>query len=499
MSYILTFDIGTTSVKTCLFDKGLSVVANSTEEYSLITGPDNMVELDAQTYFDAVVGGLKNVATKEQRQGITAICITTQGETMIPVDSSGNALRNAIVWLDARASQEAEYISTLPVAKKVYERTGVPVIDSMVPVAKLLWIKNNEPEIYRTTYKFLLLEDYIIYRLTGIFVTEKVLLCSTAYFDIRKNELFTEMFEAAELDSSKIPDIRESGDMIGCVTSDMAVSLGINPNAVVVMGAMDQVAAAIGGGNIKEGVVTETTGTCMMIMATTDESCFSRSSRVIIYSHVLPGKYYYAPFCITAGMVLKWFKDEFCAEQRQQAEQTGQDIYDILSGLAAQSQVGSNGLIIVPYMNGVLQPENLPNVRGVFFGASLDTKKPQFVRAIFEGIGYMLRENIELIESVGVTVNEIRSFGGGSRSRLWQKIKADISGKRISTMMKTECASLGVAVLASVALGWYPDLYSACAKNEIAVSDEPDTNVYAEYDKLYKDYKRVFDSTKNLF
>ena len=205
------------------------------------------------------------------------------------------------------------------------------------------------------------------------------------------------MFEATGLKPGKIPDIYDSGDIIGRVTEEAAAKLRINPEAVVVAGAMDQVAAAIGGGNIKEGIITETTGTCMMIMATTDESCFARSNNVIIYRHVLPGKYYYAPFCITAGMVLKWFKDEFCAEQRQQAEQTGEDIYDILSRLADQSKPGSNGLLIIPYMNGVLQPENLPNVRGVFFGVSLDTKKNQFVRAILRGSALCCEKTLNLL------------------------------------------------------------------------------------------------------
>lgn len=496
--YILTFDIGTTSVKTCLFDETLSIVAQSTEEYKLITGAGNVVELVPQTYFDAVIAGTKKVATEEQRKRIAAVCISTQGETVIPVTREGEELSNAIVWLDARSGEEAKYISSLPVARKVYGRTGVSAIDGMVPVAKLLWIKNNRPEVYEKTYKFLLLEDYIIYRLTRVFATERVLLCTTAYFDIRRNELFHEMFEAAGLSEDKIPDIYSPGDVIAKLTPEAAELTGINPEAVVVAGCMDQVAAALGAGNIVEGMVTETTGTCMALTATTGEGSFERESGVIIYAHVIPGKYLFLPFCVTAGMVLKWFKDEFCEGERERAAKEGREVYDILSELAATAAPGCGGLTLIPYLNGVLQPESLPDVRGVFAGVSIDTGKPEFIRAIFEGVACMLRENIELIESLGIDVAEIRSFGGGSKSAVWQQIKADISGKRIVNMAQSESASLGVAILAAVSLGYYPDIAAACRVNTPASEFMPAEDRTLP-GAIYSRYTKFFNATKGLF
>lgn len=355
MQYILTFDFGTTSVKTCLFDEQLSQVMMANEEYSLDTRPGNIVELDPQRYWVAVKNGVSRVViNNEIRTGIVSICICTQGETLIPVDSYGNALRPAIVWLDARAEEEGAFISTLPEAKSVYKRTGVANIDGMTPISKLLWIKRNEPQIYDATYRFLLLEDYIISRLTGLFVSEKVLMSTTAYYDIRQDEYMYDLLAAIGIDSAKLPEVLDSGSVAGKLASEIASELGLSDSVSVVTGAMDQVSAAIGGGNIRKGVVTETTGTIMALMTSFDASCFENNIGINIYRHVLPGMYYIISFCITAGVVLKWFKDEFCDNERMIAQQSGENVYDILGRLAASCSLGADGLIVLPYFDGML-------------------------------------------------------------------------------------------------------------------------------------------------
>lgn len=499
LRYILTFDIGTTAVKTCIFNEELTCVASANEEYALLTGPGNVVELEPEVYWQAVKSGIAKTAPKaDLREAIAAVCITTQGETLIPVDRTGTPLRNAIVWLDSRAEEEAAFVGTLDVAKDIYQRTGVLTVDAIAPLSKLLWIKKHEPEVYADTYKFLLLEDYIIFRLTGEFATEKVLMSTTAYFDIRKGELFREVFEHTGLDADKIPAVYNPGDVIAGVSKEAAEQTGLSAGAKVVAGAMDQVTAAVGGGNLTSGIVTETTGTCMAIMTTADESCFNEAGNVNIYPHVLPGKFYYIPFCMTAGVVQKWFKDEFCGAEQALAKEKGVSVYEILGDMVEACAPGANGLLMIPYLNGILQPENDPDMRGIFYGISLDTKKPQFLRAIYEGVGYMLRENIELIESLGIEVTEIRSFGGGSKSDVWQQIKSDISGKRISTMTETECASLGAAILASVALGIFPDVETAAKANRINHSNEPNPKTKAVYEKSYQKYMKLLALAKEL-
>ena len=500
MRYILTFDIGTTAVKTCIFNEQLRCVCSANEEYQLLTGEGNMVELEPRTYWDAVRSGIRATAEKQGLLSqIAAICITTQGETLIPIDEAGTPLRNAIVWLDTRAEEEAAFINSLALSGQLFRKTGIPTVEATTPLAKLLWIKNHQPEIYERTYKFLLLEDYIIYCLTGICATEQVLMGNTGYYDLREHCMYREALEQTGIDERKIPDVYACGTVAAYVTEIAAAQTGLPAGIPVVTGAMDQVAAAIGGGNLQEGVVTETTGTCMSIMTTANDRCFDLGGNVCVYPHVLPGKYYIIPFCMTAGVVLKWFKDEFCLAEVEHAKAVGRKTYDVLDDLAAASAPGAGGLVLIPYLNGILQPESKPEMRGVFFGVSLDTKKPQFIRAIFEGVGYMLRENLELIETMGIRVREIRSFGGGSRSSLWQQIKADISWRKISTMTETECASLGAAILAAVAIGIQPDIETASQVNTIACSHIPDADTAAVYDGLYARYCRILEATKVLF
>lgn len=503
MELILTFDLGTTSVKTCIFNQELSILGSSTLEYQLLTPAPGIVELPPEVYWDTIRRGIAGAAAdaKVDLKDIRAISITTQGETMIPVDKAGAPLHNAIVWLDERAHAEAGEICAKFDTETFYAHTGVPECNGYCPVSKLLWFKRNQPEVYEAAHKFLLLEDFVIQKLTGCFVTEKALLCTTGYYDIIQDTYWDEMLNAMELDIAKLPEALECGTVVGTVLPEVAERLGLNPETVVITAAMDQTAAAVGAGNLVPGIVTETTGTAMCIGATADHPDMHHPARITVYRHIYPGKYLLLPVCMTAGMVFKWFKDAFCQEESRQAEQTGVSVYDILGDQAGQVAPGANGLVLIPYFTGVIQPDNDPNARGIFLGVGLDTKKPEFVRAIFEGIAYMLRENLALIETVdGQKVTAVRSLGGGSRSRIWRQIKADVCGVEIASMSESECTSLGAAILAAVALGWYPDAAGAARLgNSLASSLMPDEGNREIYDRGFRRYRRAWQQCRPIF
>ena len=270
---------------------------------------------------------------------------------------------------------------------------------------------------------------------------------------------------------------------------------------MVVTGAMDQTAGALGAVNLAPGVVSETTGTALSIAVTCENPDFGHPGRLTIYRHISKGKYLYIPICMTAGMVLKWFKDEFCSDLVRDAEAAGESVYDLMGKLAEEAPQGANGLVLVPYFTGVTQPDNNPAAKGVFLGVGLDTKRKHFIRAIFEGIAFMLRENIELVESIsGVKIAEVRSLGGGSKSRIWSRIKADVTGKTISTMAESECASLGAAILVAVALGTYATAAGAAsASNAVRASFEPEPQSFPLYEKSYAIYKELYLRVRDLF
>jgi len=418
------------------------------------------------------------------------------------VDKTGKALHNAIVWLDERASAQAERISGRFPPEAFYSRTGIPECNGYCPAAKLLWIKEKEPEIYEKTHKFLLLEDYILSRFSGDFVTEKALLCTTGYFDIIRDEYWKEMLDFMDIDTDKLPRPLECGAVLEAkVKAEICSEMNLSSEVKLISSAMDQMTAAAGAGNLEPGIITETTGTGMCIAATSENPDFSNPRRLTIYRHIYPKKYLIIPVCMTAGLVLKWFKDEFCADLSSEAAAKGDSVYTLIDEIVSKTQALSNGLILIPYLNGVLQPDNNPSARGVFYGMALNTGRPEFLRAIMEGIGFMLKENIELIEQVqGRRASEIRSLGGGAKSKTWRQIKADINGIPIAGMSENECTALGAAILAAVALGFYKDAASAAAaSNMVLERNKPQPALIEQYEAAYRKYRSIYESLKDLF
>ncbi len=504
LKYFLTFDIGTTSVKTCVFDEGLTMRGHANEEYLLLAEKPGYVELPAETYWQAVLSGAKSAIARAgiDPKDIVSLSATTQGETFIPIGPDGGALRNAIVWLDERAGEQAKRLAETFDAARFYRETGLPELSGYTPISKLLWVKENEPEIYEKTVKFLLLEDYILYRLTGKFVTEKALACSSGWFHFSNDGYWQEILDVAGIDREKLPELLECGQIVsGGVLLEVRKLLGLSDGVVVVTGAMDQTAGAVGAGNVVPGLVTETTGTALCVVATLDQPDLDHPSRVTLYRHIECGKYLMITIAMSAGMFLKWFKDNFCELESQQAEREGKSVYALFDQIVEAAEPGANGLIAYPYLNGSLQPHNDPNARAIFFGAGLDSKKQHFLRAIFESIAFLLRENVELVEQVNhIEIKEIRSLGGGSKSGIWRQIKADVTQRPIASLVESECTSLGAAILAAVALGYYPDAKTAAEQaNRIVDWKQPDSSLAALYEALYQKYLSLYPRLKDLF
>lgn len=487
MGCILTFDVGTTSVKTSLLDERFSVMARHSAEYRLIVSAGGVVEMQPESYWAALCKGSRAVidACPKSSTSIEVIVVTTQGETFIPMDCKGEPLSNAIVWLDSRATEEADFLRKTFRSEIYYPVTGLGQIDEVAPVSKLLNIKNKRPDLFSRISKILLLEDYLLYRMSGIMVTERSLLSSTGYFDIRKESFYSEILDYAGIPGSFFPEVLDCAQCVGPLLSGAATALGIVGGAMVVTGAMDQIAGAVGAGNIGKGVVTETTGTALVMGATTEVPDFSHPSRPTIYRHARSGLYYVLTLSNTAGIVLKWFKDEFCGVE---AASCGEGVYAELGRLAQGVRPGADGLTIYPHFSGVLTPTADPAAQGIFFGVTLNTGKAHFVRAIMEGVAYMLRENLEIFEQMGIEVRHIRSSGGGARSVIWSQIKSDVTGYEIMTLQDTESTSIGAAMLGALAVGWYPDFESMGMPNPPAEYFSPEAKNVAIYDEGYRKY-----------
>lgn len=492
--HILTMDIGTTSVKVSLFSEALEPVCTAAEEYVLETYPGNAVELDPGIYLEKIRLALSRVL-KQAGAGcnISAVGITTQGETLIPVDAEGHPLTPAIVWLDSRAEKQAGVIKQHISGEEFYKKTGLPEINGSLPLAKLLFIKEELPEVYNKTCKFLLLEDYIIYWLTGCFVSERSLQCSTGYFELLQDDYWEEALRVAGIDRRKLPELVGCGHKVGSILSKRALELSLPENAVVVTGAMDQACAALAAGCTAPGRVTETTGTALVMAAYTKKPDFGHRSKVTVYRHALDNCFLYLPIGITAGMALKWFKDKFCPELSGQ----GQTAYGIMDELASGVPAGCNGLIALPYFAGSINPVAMPDARAAFLGVTLDTSREEFIRSILEAVGFMLRDFIGMLENLGCEIKEIYSLGGGSRSGIWQQIKADICRKTFMTVEFSEMSSMGAAILAAWGSGILEKGCLPALENVKKFMPLPQNEEV--YEQAYSKYKRFSETINVLY
>ena len=418
---------------------------------------------------------------------------------MIPVDAAGVPLHNAVVWLDDRAKDQAEQIRKTVTPKELYGRTGVTDMNGFVPLAKLLWFRQEQPNLYESTYKFMLLEDYLLYRLTGRFVTEKSLLTSTAWYDIRHDGYWTELLQKLGLDAEKLPEILDCGQLVGTLTSQAALDLGLSTQVQVFAGAMDQIAAAIGGGGIGEGVVTATVGTAMVLTAAIPSMDDCTNSDLIVYRGIRKGQYVLLPLCNTAGSVFKWYKDHCSALLAAQCRQTGEDVYDLLCREAADSAPGANGVILLPYFAGSMQPHLIPEAKGVFYGLSLTTEHKDMTRAVLEAIGYMLRENLEMLQKFGKRPARIHFFGGGSKNPMWNQIIADITGVELVLLEQSECGSLGAAMIGAVSMGWYCSVEEVQRCNAVRGVVKPDPKLRGVYDAAYRRYQILLKTMIPVF
>lgn len=481
----MTLDVGTTSVKGGLFDLSGNLQCSRLHEYQLETPAPDIVELAPETYWSAakiVIGEILREAAIPP-ETITALGVTSQGETLIVLDKNGKPLRNAIVWLDNRAKAEADLIRREFGRERVYRATGQQDIVPGWPAAKILWLRKHEPAVFKAAAKFLMVEDYLVYRLTGRFVTDRALNPSTLYYDLPNDVWWREMLEFIGISSQQLPALLNSGEIAGPVTS----SIGLGNNTPVTVAPIDQVASAVGAGNIAPGMITETTGSALAVCATVVQPVYDPQLRLGLYQHALPGLFVLLPWIPTAGMILRWFRDEFG---------NGMD-YDALAKSAAAVPAGSDGLILLPHFSGMNSPDINPDAKGVFYGVTTAHRKAHFVRAIFEAVAFALRDNVELLAESGIHCREVISLGGAARSSLWLQIKADILQRNIKLMRCEETTSLGTAILAATGTGAHPSIETAVrAMVHPAKTVSPNPANRDLYDKVFKTYR---DLNKKLF
>lgn len=491
-SYLIGLDAGTTSIKGMLVSSDGEHETIAHKEYSLEYSEGDFVELDPEIYWETTLFVINQLLTKSgiSPDRIRAISFSSQGETLITLDEEGKTLRNAIVWLDNRSGKEAKAIEQHFSRQTLLEKTGQPEILPLWPATRILWIRENEPEVFKKAEKFLLVEDYLIYKLTGQYYAEESLVSSTLYYDIQNKCWWDEMLDFLGIGLQHLPEVVPSGTPAGSIQKEAAFASGLSSDTMVVTGAYDHVAGAIGSGNISEGIVSETTGASMAMAVTLDKPVLDMKLNLPCQCHAVPGKYILQPYGQTAGMVLRWFRDEFFAGNS----------YDFMTAMAGKVPAGSEGLIMLPHLMGAGSPEFDTQVKGVFAGITPKMGKGHFVRAIMESVACMIKRNLDSLKNYGIKPEEICTLGGGAESDLWNRIKADMTGIPFVTLQSSETPCLGAAILAGIGCGIFKDFEEGCSQLvKFKKSYPPDTNQHATYQAVFEKYVKLYDQLKEFW
>ncbi|OGF49867.1 MAG: xylulokinase [Candidatus Firestonebacteria bacterium RIFOXYA2_FULL_40_8] len=495
-------DIGTSGTKVILIDIKGKVIATDLQEYPLYTPKPGWAEQNPDDWWNAAVKGIKNVVKGVKTSEIAAIGLSGQMHGLVALDRNNKILRPAILWCDQRTVKQCDYITKKIGAERLKKLVYNPALTGFT-AGKILWMRDNEPALYKKINKVLLPKDYIRFKLTGIFATEVSDASGMLLLDVKNRKWSETLLKELKIKSSILGECFESEKISGYVNSEAAKLTGLAYNTPVGGGGGDQSASAIGCGIVETGIISVTIGTSGVVFAFSDKIKLDKQGRIHTFCHAVNGKWHTMGVMLSAGGSLKWFKDNLCKEEIALAAKKKVDPYDIILKDLDKIPPGSDGLIFLPYLSGERSPYADPYARGVFLGLGLAHTKKHMAKAVLEGVTFGLRDTVEIMRALKIPIKEIRVTGGGARSKLWLQMLADIFGQEVVTVNVTEGGALGVALLAGVGAGIYPDISAVCKKiittKKGAKPNKKNVKIYNRYYKLYeKTYVNLRDEFKEL-
>jgi xylulokinase len=357
---------------------------------------------------------------------------------------------------------------------------------------KILWLRNHEPKNFAKTVKVLLPKDDVRRRLTGEFATDVSDASGMLLLDVVKRNWSKKLLSKLELDHDLFAKVYESEEVTGKLTKEVAEMLGLTTDCVVVGGAGDCAAGAVGNGIVKKGALSTSIGTSGIMFVHSDEPEVDPHGRLHTFCHAVHGKWHMMGVSLSGGGSLQWFRNQLCQADMEAAKRAGKDVWEILNQEAATVKAGSEGLFFLPYLSGERTPHADPDARGCFIGLTLAHTRGHMVRAVMEGVAYAMRDSLEIIRGMKVPVKQIRASGGGSKSPLWRQIQADVFGQDVATINAEEGPGYGVALLAAVGAGAFKNIGEACAATIRVVSETPINRAFPVFQDLYRSLKGDF-------
>lgn len=499
MKYLIGIDLGTSATKTVLFDEELRVVASASREYPLSQPQNGWAEQNPEDWRDAALATIAEVLTTSKVSGedVKGLGLSGQMHGLVMLDEENRVIRPSIIWCDQRTGAECAEITQLVGAERLIEITANPALTGFT-ASKILWVRNHESENYARCRHILLPKDYVRFILTGIFATEVSDASGMQLLDVPNRCWSKEVLEKLSIDEALLAKVYESPEITGTILPEIAAKTGLSVNTVVVGGAGDNAAAAVGTGVVTDGKAFATIGTSGVVYAHSKKLAIDPKGRVHTFCCAVPGCWHVMGVTQGAGLSLKWFRDNFCQDYLEDARQQNVNPYYLMDKDAAQIPVGSHRLLYLPYLMGERTPHLDPDCRGVFFGLSAIHQKPDLIRAVMEGVSFSLTDCYDILTEMGVPADEMMACGGGGTSSLWRQMLADMFGCPVKTISSKEGPALGVAILAGVGAGLFDSVEAACA--QFVKTDklcEPIPENKEAYEKYHALYKKLYSDLRN--
>jgi len=500
--YILGIDSSTSGTKACLWTLEGELAASGSSPHSVQRPHPGWAEQDA-SWDQALIKALEQLFKEAgiQPLQVAAVGITHQRHSFVPVDKDCRPLAPAILWNDVRCQAEIDCLAAAIGKERLYQTTGIP--PGPWSLAKILWLKRHQPELFSRTDKFLLVHDYLVYHLTGELCTTESSASAMGCLDILNRRRWAESVLAAlEIPVDKfVPSIYPAGSLLGRITPAAAQAVGLEPGTPVIAAAGDQVCGCLAAGLVKPGQVGVNSGTSLTFQALTPKPTFDPDCHYIL--EISPLGCYAAETVVFSGVsdLCEWYRRVFAGIEEQKAQEAGLSVWEIIFDETAAVPPGCDGLMLFPFFQGVQAPYWSNDARGLVIGLSTAHTRHHVARAVLEGLAYEARRQIQLLESgTGSRIQEILLYGGGARNRLWCQILACVTGRKVKASAQTEATALGAAMCAAWGIKRYPTLEAAVAS--MGASYElflPDPTLVAFYDRLYSQvYKVFYDRVQDL-
>lgn len=503
--FVLGLDLGTSSVKGLLLrvdgTPGSPVIARLSVEYPLNTPRPGWSQQDPADWWRSVAFLARQIleSTNTDPRAICALALSGQMHGAILLDGKAQVLRPAILWNDQRSDYECRQITKEIGLHTLLDWVGNPALPGFT-APKILWVRANEPELYSRIASILLPKDYINFKLTGQLATEHSDASGTLLFDVKGRRWSTEILQALDIPTSWLPQVHESTAVVGKVTPEAAQATGLTQGTPVVAGGADNACAAVGLGVVRSGDVMTSIGTSGTILAPSSSPDIDAKGRLHTFCHVMEDVWYVMGVVLSAGGSLRWFRDALGADEKRRGEIEGIDPYDVLVGEASKVARGSEGLLYLPYLSGERSPHGNPDARGAFIGLTLRHTKAHIVRSVLEGVMYAINDSAAIMRSLGLPLKLIRTTGGGSRSKVWCQIQAEVLNAPVETFVPDEGPALGAAIIAAVGIGAFESIERA---SERLVGRHqrfvPEADSALEYERYHKLYHSLYPTLASTF